>query len=65
MKLTRERACDLCGAVPKEIIDGRIKTGQWAWLCKTCWSKSGAYKMLGIGKGQCFENKKGGVKLEG
>jgi len=65
MKLVGDRKCDICKTTPKEIIDAPIVTGQWAWLCDTCWLRHGAYKELGSGKGQRFKNEILGDKLEG
>ena len=65
MNLVGEQKCDICGDMPDEIIDGRTMSGQWAWMCKRCWVTHGMYETLGLGKGQKFENKKGGEKLEG
>jgi hypothetical protein len=56
--------CDICGQHPDTIIDGPVKSGQWAWMCCACWSRVGKYNSLGIGKGQAFKNVKGGMQLK-
>jgi hypothetical protein len=58
--MNEKRHCDICAQMLKRntdkldiIIDGRTKTGHWAWMCTECHALLGVG--LGTGKGQKFE----------
>ena len=45
--------CDICGKEDlTELVDGRIKTGQWATMCLKCFAGYGVG--LGLGRGQQY-----------
>lgn len=38
-------ACNLCGAVPKKIIDAQLHSGMWAHVCERCYKDSASKTM--------------------
>ena len=50
--------CDLCKNIGVNIeayVDGKTTTGQWAFMCRYCYSNHGVG--LGLGKGQLLKRK--------
>lgn len=54
---THPSKCDIC-SIPFQhgitIVDGKMKGGQWAWMCATCFRWLGIG--LGTGKGQMYSH---------
>jgi len=57
--------CDLCsGSVGKTFYDARMKSGQWANVCQSCFVLHGI--SLGVGYGQKYEEREGAwIKTSG
>lgn len=51
---TMDCKCDFCGTEnPDIIVDGRTKSGPWAWMCLEDFLEKGVG--LGIGRGQRYD----------
>jgi len=64
-KLLSQKKCDICQVTPTVIYDAPTTSGQWAWLCPSCWYKHRKTAKLGTGFGQKWMNEEFGDKLDG
>jgi len=44
--------CDFCQTKTKAEYDAQTKTGQWAFMCESCFKVHGSGRGLGMGLGQ-------------
>lgn len=52
------RTCQCCGgALGKTFVDGRLRIGPWAVMCRSCHRDLGVG--LGIGRGQLYNTETG------
>jgi hypothetical protein len=58
-ELPKQR-CNFCDTVCNVWIDGKTRSGPWAFMCHACWRERGIG--LGVGVGQLYVN---GEKLLG